>query len=126
MIRTIFCVFIAEIWNTAGQLLFKKSANALPIAPGAGWGAYGVFLKEVIRRPGILLGLFCHAVGLIFWIVALSQAALNVVFVLGSMQYILILVASRFFLDEKIDRMRFLGTLFIAAGITLAALSSLP
>ena len=126
MTRALLCVFIAEIWNTAGQLLFKKSANALPIAPGAGWGAYGVFLKEVIRRPGILLGLFCHAVGLIFWIVALSQAALNVVFVLGSMQYILILIASRIFLAERIDGRRFLGTLLIAIGITLVALANLP
>ena len=126
MIRTIFYVLIAETWNTTGQLLFKRSADALSPMPGAGWGAYGTFLKEVIRRPGILLGLTCHAVGLIFWLVALSQAALSVVFVLGSMQYILILVASRFFLGEKIDGVRFLGTLFIVTGITLVALSSLP
>jgi drug/metabolite transporter (DMT)-like permease len=126
MIRTILYVLMAEIWNTAGQLLFKKSANALPPVAGSNWKAYGIFLKDVIRRPGILLGLFCLAVGLIFWIVALSQAALSVVFVLGSMQYILILIASRIFLGEKIDGMRFLGTLFIAAGITLVALSSLP
>ena len=125
MIRTILCVLMAEIWNTAGQLLFKKSANALPLMPKAGWRTYGTFLKDVIRRPGILLGLFCLAIGLIFWLVALSQAALSVVFVLGSMQYILILVASRFFLGEKIDGRRLLGTLFIATGITLVALSSL-
>ena len=126
MIRTVLCVLIAELWNTTGQLLFKKSANALPPATGAGEGAYGLFLKEVIHRPGILVGLFCHAVGLIFWLAALSQAALSVVFVLGSMQYILILAASRFFLGEKIDSMRLLGTLFIAIGITLVALANLP
>ena len=125
MIRTILCVLIAEIWNTAGQLLFKQSANVLPLTPGAGVGTYGIFFKNVIRRPTILLGLFCHAIGLIFWLVALSQTALSVVFVLGSMQYILILVGSRFFLGEKIDGMRFLGTVFIATGITLVALSSL-
>jgi len=27
-------------------LLFKKSANALPLTPGAGWRVYGSFLKE--------------------------------------------------------------------------------
>jgi len=123
MIRTIFCVLIAEIWNTAGQLLFKKSANVLPAMEGRSLRAYGVFLKEVAHRPGILLGLFCLAVGLIFWLVALSQAALSVVFVLGSMQYVLILIASRIFLDEKIDGRRFLGTLLIAAGIALVALA---
>ncbi len=125
MIRTILYVLIAEIWNTAGHLLFKKSANTLSPTPKAGWGAYGIFLKDVLHRPGILLGLLSMAVGLIFWLVALSQAALSVVFVLGSMQYILILVASRLFLGEKIDGMRFLGTLFIAIGITLVALANL-
>ncbi len=125
MILTILYVLMAEIWNTAGQLLFKKSANALAPAPGAAERDYRFFYKNVIRRPGILLGLVCHAIGLIFWIMALSQAALSVVFVLGSMQYILILIAARFFLGEKIDGMRFLGTLFIAAGITLVALSGL-
>ncbi|MEI7752745.1 MAG: EamA family transporter [Candidatus Omnitrophota bacterium] len=125
MIRTILFVLMAEIWNTAGQLLFKKNANAFPLTSGAGWEGYGSFLKNVIRRPGILLGLACHAIGLLFWIAALSQAALSIVFVLGSMQYILILVASRVFLGEKIDRMRFLGTLFIATGIALVALSNL-
>lgn len=125
MIRTILCVLMAEIWNTAGQLLFKKSANAFPAMQGGGLRAYGIFLKDVIRRPGILLGLFCLAVGLIFWLVALSQAALSVVFVLGSMQYILILIASRFFLGERIDGTRLLGTLFIAIGIALVALANL-
>ena len=123
MIRTILYVLIAEMWNTAGQLLFKKSTNAFPAVQGGSVRAYGIFLKDVVRRPGILMGLFCLAVGLIFWLVALSQAALSVVFVLGSMQYVLILVASRVFLAERIDGRRFLGTLLIAIGITLVALA---
>lgn len=123
MIRTILYVLIAEIWNTAGQLLFKKSANAFPAMQEKSLRAYGIFLKNAICRPGILLGLFSMAVGLIFWLVALSQAALSVVFVLGSMQYILILIASRIFLAERIDGSRFLGTLLIAIGITLVALA---
>lgn len=123
MIRTILYVLIAEIWNTAGQLLFKKSANAFPAVQGRGLRAYRIFFKNVVRRPGILLGLSSMAIGLIFWLVALSQSALSVVFVLGSMQYILILIASRIFLAEKIDGKRFLGTLLIAIGITLVALA---
>ena len=126
MIKAILYVVIAEIWNATGQLLFKRSANAFPPVQGRDWRAYGNFLKGVMRRPGILLGLLSMAVGLVFWLAALSQAALSVVFVLGSMQYILILIASRFFLGEKINGMRFLGTLFIVTGITLVALSGLP
>lgn len=124
MIRTILYVLMAEVWNTVGQLLFKTAANTFPPLQGRGWGSYGVFLGTVIRQPRILLGLLFMTGGLIFWIAALSQMALSVVFVLGSMQYILILIASRVFLGEKIDAMRFLGTFFIAAGITLVALAS--
>jgi len=124
MIRTVLYVLIAETWNTAGQLLFKKSAKTLPPVSGADWRTYGTFLKDLLRRPGILLGLMSMAVGLIFWLAALSQAALNVVFVLGSMQYILILIFSRLFLGEKIDGNRLLGTFFIALGIILVTLSS--
>jgi drug/metabolite transporter (DMT)-like permease len=123
MIRAILYVCIAEIWNATGQLLFKRSANVFPPVQGGNWRVYVDFLKSVMRRPGILLGLLSMAIGLIFWLMALSQAALSVVFVLGSMQYILILVASRFFLGEKINGTRLLGTLFIATGITLVALS---
>lgn len=125
MIRTILYVLMAETWNTVGQLLFKTAANTFPPVQEGGWRSYLVFLGTVIRQPRILLGLFFMTGGLIFWIAALSQAALGVVFVLGSMQYILILIASRLFLGEKIDMMRFLGTLFIAAGITLVALANL-
>ncbi|MFH1208871.1 MAG: EamA family transporter [Candidatus Omnitrophota bacterium] len=123
MIRTILYVLIAEVWNTAGQLLFKKSANTFPAVQGESLRAYGIFFKNAIRHPGILLGLSSMAVGLVFWLVALSQAALSVVFVLGSMQYILILIASRIFLAERIDGRRFLGTLLIAIGIALVALT---
>lgn len=125
MIRTLLYVLMAEIWNTTGQLLFKKTANAFSSTPGTDWRAYGTFFKNVLHRPGILLGLVCHAVGLIFWLAALSQANLSVVFVLGSMQYILILIASRVFLGEKINDTRLLGTFFIVIGITLVALANL-
>jgi drug/metabolite transporter (DMT)-like permease len=125
MIRTVLYVLIAEIWNTIGQLLFKKSANAFPAVQKGDLRTYGIFFKNVILRPGILLGLLSMAIGLVFWLVALSQAALSVVFVLGSMQYILILIASRIFLAERIDGGRFLGTLLIAIGITLVAWAGL-
>jgi drug/metabolite transporter (DMT)-like permease len=125
MIRTLVCVFISEIWNTAGQLFFKQSTNALPPIQGGRWQDYLDFLKVLMRRTGILLGLLFMGAGLVFWLVALSQAALSIVFVLGSMQYVLILIASRFFLGEKIDGMRFLGTLFISVGIALVTLGGL-
>ena len=119
MIFTVTLILISEIWNTAGQVLFKKSTNALDFTHEGGIKSYARFLRQVIRQREIVLGLLSMAGGLVFWLAALSKAELSVVFPLGSMQYILILFASRLFLSEKSDRMRILGTGLIAAGIAL-------
>jgi uncharacterized membrane protein len=61
--------------------------------------------------------------GLAVWIIALAQGDLSIVFCLGSMQYVLILFGAHFFLGEKIDRMKLMGTLLVAFGIILITLS---
>ena len=49
MMATVLLVFISEIWNTAGQVLFKQATNAIdpPQAAGSG-GNYFYFLGKVI------------------------------------------------------------------------------
>ena len=119
MILTVILILISEVWNTAGQVLFKKSTNLLNFSHEKGVRSYVRFLKQVIGQRDIMLGLLAMAAGLVFWLAALSRADLSVVFPLGSVQYILVLLASHFLLSEKNDGMRILGTLFIAAGIAL-------
>ena len=124
MIYTIIFVLVAEICATLGQLLFKKATNELEFAHIRSFKSYRVFLKEVLQRPGIPIGLMIMTIGLLFWLMALSSSQLSIAFALGSIQYILILVASHFFLHEKIDGMRLVGTLFITIGISLVAFSA--
>ncbi len=121
MIQTLIFVLVAEIWNTAGQIFFKKATH--DTACIATTGAFHDFWVSILRQPKIGLGLACMAMGLVVWLAALSNAPLSLVFPLGSLQYILVLLASRIFLSEQIDRMRLWGTLLIAAGIMLTALS---
>ncbi len=116
---TIMYVLFSEILNTLGQVLIKKSTLLLEQNKK---DSYGTFLKKIMRFPGIWLGLFFLSLGLVFWIMALSTTSLSVVFPLGSIYYILIFLASHFFLSEKIDRMRIIGTIFISVGIVLVAL----
>ena len=119
MILTIAFILISEVWNTLGQVLFKQSTNALNFTHTTSIKSYARFLVQVIQHPKILLGLLAMGVGLVFWLAALGRAELSVVFPLGSMQYILILFAARFFLSEKADPARILGTSLITAGIAL-------
>ena len=123
MIKILSLIFVAEIWNTAGQILFKKATNTLERPHLKSWGSYFSFVKSVFRMPAIWLGFAAMAVGLIIWLIALAQSDLSIVFPIGSMLYILTLIAARIFLNEKIDSMKLAGTLFVVVGIILIALS---
>ena len=123
MAKIILIVLISEILTAAGQILFKKSTNALESHSLIGIKNHMKFLKGVLSRPSLWLGLSFMAVGLTAWLIALAQGDLSLVFSLGSMQYILILFAAHIFLGEKIDRMKLLGTFLIVFGIVLIAAS---
>jgi uncharacterized membrane protein len=57
------------------------------------------------------------------WLIALAQGDLSLVFPIGSIQYIFVLFSAHIFLNEKIDRMKLIGTFLVVAGIILITIS---
>ncbi len=123
MIKIILLVLMAEITGTAGQILFKKGTGQLGYQNFKQFSTYLAFTKKILGIPVIWLGLLLVGSGLFFWLAALAGSDLSVVFPLGSMQYILVLIASRLFLKEKMDRKKLIGTLLVVAGIMVIARS---
>ena len=123
MIKTILLVLAAEIAVTAGQILFKKGTGRLDHQNFKKFKTYFEFIKKILKIPVIWAGLLLMGSGLFFWLVALAGSDLSVVFPLGSMQYVLVLVASRLFLKEKIDRKKLIGTLLVMVGVIAIARS---
>ena len=117
IVKIFFLILLSEIGNTAGQIFFKKGTNRLPPPRLTNFSSCRNFIKDLLRMPVLWLGFGSMALGLLIWLMALAQADLSLVFPLGSMQYLLILVASRIFLGEKIDRMKLAGTCLVVAGI---------
>ena len=123
MVKIILLVLLSEIITVVGQILFKKSANTV--------GKYDLksarglirFLSEIVRVPYLWLGFLAMAMGLVAWLLAIAQGDLSLVFPIGSIQYIFILFLAHKFLDEKIDAMKFIGTLLVMAGIVLISVS---
>lgn len=123
MIKIVLIVLVAEIFTAAGQVLFKKSTNALESYSLKTARARARFLKEILTRQSLWLGLFYMGIGLIVWLIALAQGDLSLVFSIGSLQYILILFLAHALLGEKIDKMKLVGTLLIVCGIILITMS---
>lgn len=123
LIKIGFLILFAETWNTVGQIFFKKATNQLEVPTLKSIKSYAAFLTKVLQMPGIWLGLASLTIGVILWLMALAQGDLSLVYPIGSLQYILTLIAARIFLREKIDAMKFVGTLCVVLGIVLIAKS---
>ena len=122
-IKVILLILLSEIWNVTGQIIFKKSTNAVDAGKMRGVSGHVKYIQSVLTKNSIWIGFSFQVLCVATWILALAQADLSFVFPVGSIQYILVLFATYIFLGEKIDRMKLTGTLFVIAGIVLITLS---
>lgn len=123
MIKVILLILLAEIWATWGQILYKKSVNLIETPSLRSHISYFNFIKKILAMPGIWMGLILITIGMVTWLFALAQTSLTKAFPIDSMQYIIMLFAAHFFLDEKIDGLKVAGTLLVVLGIIIVALS---
>jgi drug/metabolite transporter (DMT)-like permease len=123
MLKPLLLILVAELWGVAGQILFKKSVNSLEPPRLRCAASYLNFVWCILRTRKIWLGLCFVAMGTVVWLTALAQTELSLAFPIKSVQYVLILIAARLFLHERIDAMKLAGTLFVIAGIILITVS---
>lgn len=123
MIKIVLLVLLAEVFTAIGQILFKKTTNALGPYSLRGVNTQFRFLNDVLTKPSIWIGLVSMAISLVIWLMALAEGDLSLVYPIGSLQFILILFSAHIFLNEKIDKMKLLGTLLVVFGIVLIYLT---
>jgi len=123
MYKIILLVLLAEVCTGIGQICFKKSVNNLGGNSSRFSHAKPFFFRKLLVKPMLWGGIASMALGLIFWIAALSVGDLSIVYPLGSIQYVFVLFASHFFLGESIDRTKLIGTALLILGIVFITIS---
>jgi len=116
-------ILLVELFDAGSQLLFKAGTNRLAIDQMRGVRDWVPFILRVLGTPVIWTGFLLVACGLVIWLIVLAQADLSLAFPFASVQYLLILAASYFFLGEEIGWARLLGTVCIVLGIACLASS---
>jgi len=120
----LFILFFCELFSAASQIFFKKVADQNGLHhPLIHIKDYVHFAAGTLKHPLAWAGLGIMILSTILWLMALSMGDLSLIFPLGSIQYILVLVGSKFFLSEKIDTLRLLGTVLIMSGIIVITIS---
>ncbi len=123
MKKTLMLVLITELWMTIAQICFKKSANHLSLEAKDPRQWVAALLKAVLQTPLLWAGIALMLGGMLFWFAALSSGDLSFVYLLGSVQYVIMLAFARWFLKEDINAGKLIGTLLITLGIILTAIS---
>jgi len=123
MIKIILLVLLSEVFTAIGQILFKKATNTLESYSFRNVNTQFRFLNDVFTKPSIWIGLVSIAISLVIWLMALAEGNLSLVYPIGSLQFILILFSAHIFLNEKIDKMKLLGTILVVFGIVLITIS---
>jgi drug/metabolite transporter (DMT)-like permease len=113
----LFAVAIAL--EVVATVLFKKGTNRLANSMRQGWLSHLDNIINALKTKEIALGVFLYAIEYIFWIAFLASVDISKAFPLSSVQIVLILLASRLMLKERVNAYRWLGATFIVVGIYL-------
>lgn len=112
-------VFIAfsTVFGVTGQLLLKAGMVRISARPG------GSFLVRVASSPWVIGGLLVYGIGVIFWLLALSNLEISYAYPFASLSYIGIIIGSYFIFKEHVNALRLLGIAVIITGVIVTGLS---
>jgi drug/metabolite transporter (DMT)-like permease len=113
-------ILTSVVLGVVGQLLLKAGLNR--IGP-LGLQTHGapMIVWRIGTNPRIWAGLSLYAIGLLFWLAALSQVELGYAYPFISLSYVLILIASWVFFQEQISLLRVVGVAAICLGVYVVA-----
>ena len=110
---------VAITLEVVATVLFKKGTSRLANSMRQGWLSHLDNIINALKTKEIALGIFLYAIEYVFWIAFLASVDISKAFPLSSVQIVLILLASKFILKERITQRRWIGGLLIMIGIYL-------
>lgn len=113
---TIGVVIFGTVIGSFGALCLKKGSEHL----------HRELLKnffEIIYNHYLMFGIFFYAIGTFIFIPALKYGELSVLYPFVATVYIWIVLLSIKFLNEKMNKWKYLGILFIIMGVVLIGIS---
>jgi drug/metabolite transporter (DMT)-like permease len=118
MTSTIITLWLLNIaFDTAGQLSFKAAAT------DADAGSRIARWRQMAGRPWIWAGIACFVGEFLAWIAFLSLVPLSRGVLLGSINIVAVMIAGRLLFRERLSRLRVVGILLIAAGVSIVGIS---
>lgn len=113
-------ILVSVAIAAAAQLTLKHGMDQVVVSTGQ-VGFDGASLRAVATTPSVWLGLVLFGSSAVIWLVVLSRTTLSFAYPFASLTYVLILLADRFLLHQRVPPLRYAGVAFIVVGIVLVA-----
>jgi len=111
-------IFIGVMLNAAAQILMKTGTNAVGHFEFSMGNVLPIGLK-LATEWHIAAALFCYALSVVVWILALSRVPVSIAFPLLSMAYIVTAVAAWYLLGEPLSMTKLVGIGVIILGVII-------
>jgi multidrug transporter EmrE-like cation transporter len=117
-------ILLSVLLSGSGQILLRAGLKNLPVVAVtellsfAGW-------SSLLSAWQVSVGLFLWIMATVMWLLVLNRAELSYAYCLGSLNYILVPLAGRYFFDEGLNTVRTCGMVFIFCGVLLTIYGNL-
>jgi len=110
LIYGIILAFIATIFGSLGSLFVKKGSKDISRK-----------ISSLIQNRNLILGIVLFVLSILVYIAGLRFGDLSVLFPITSLTYVWIAFLSIKYLNESMNKYKWLGILFIVVGVLLIA-----
>jgi len=111
-------IFVGVMLNAAAQILMKAGTNAVGHFEFSMENVLPIGLK-LATEWHIVTALFCYALSVVVWILALSRVPVSIAFPMLSMAYVVNAVAAWYLLGEPFSSTKLVGMGVIILGVII-------
>jgi len=122
MSLTVLMVLVIVVTNAAGDICITRGMKRVGEIDGFRPGQLLKIVKRVLTCGDFLLGILFLAMSFFSFLAILSWADMSFVVPATSLVYVVALIGARFLLKERVDGLRWAGTIIVCVGVALICL----
>lgn len=115
-------IMTGVLLNAVAQLALKASVNetgTIQLDPQSLWSSAFILAQNL----WLWLGLFCYAISVVFWLLALSRVDVSIAYPMLSIGYVVNAIAAWHLFGESLGQGRLIGIGIIIIGVYVLARS---
>src|SRR5262249_16380168 len=120
--KTTLALLIVILAGSLGDVFIAKGMKRVGEIATLRLRELAVIGTRMVCNAAFLLGILCLAISFGAFLVVLSWADLSFIVPATSLSFVVSTLGAKWFLQERIDRLRWLGTILVCVGVALLSL----